>query len=113
MSNDWRFTSINRERKIDPVVDQTIINSSDEVKVSIEGNESIIEASSSSVEQCDELSEMVDQDFGSLTLEESSDLITIEQANVRLSDAILDSLIKNFNGKVSKVRNIDSKDRIF
>ena len=108
-----RFVSINSARSLDAGVDQAMSTFTDAIEVSLEANESLIESGSSPEEVFEELGKVDDQDFCSLTLEQSSDLITTEQANSRLSNAVLDSLLKYFNGKVSGVRNVDSKDRIF
>ena len=108
-----RSASINSARSLDAGVDQTVSTFTDVIKVSLEANESLTESGSSREEVLEEIAEVANQDIGSLTLEDSSDLITIEQANSRLSNAVLDSLLENFNGKVSRVRNVDSKDRIF
>ena len=110
---DSGFLSIASSRIHGEGVDQTVNTSDDVIEVSLEANESPIEASSLAEDEFKDLGEVADQDFGSLALEESAELITIEQANSRLSNAILASLLKNFNGKVSRVRNIDGKDRIF
>ena len=107
------FDSITSSRILGVGVDETVNTSADEIEVSLEANESPIEAILSAEDEYKDLGEVADQDFGSLALEESAELITIEQANSRLSNAILASLHKNFNGKVSRVRNIDGKDRIF
>lgn len=40
-------------------------------------------------------------------------LITIEDARVKLADDILKTLQERFNGKLTEVRRIDAKDRIF
>ena len=108
-----RFVSINSARSLDAGVDQTMSTFTDVIEVSLEANKSLIESGSSPEEVLEKLGEVTNKDIGSLTLEDSSDLITIEQANSRLSNAVLDSLLKNFNGRVSRVRNVDSKDRIF
>ncbi|MEC8650654.1 MAG: hypothetical protein VXX82_06965 [Verrucomicrobiota bacterium] len=110
---DSRFVSIASSRILGEVVDQTVNTSTDVFEVSLEADESPIEASLLAEDEFKDLGEVADQDFGSLVLRESTELITIEQANSRLSDAILASLLKNFNGKVDRVRNIDGKDRIF
>lgn len=107
------FVSIASSRILGVGVDETVNTSADVIEVSLETNESPIEAILSAEDEFKDLGEVADQDFGSLALEESAELITIEQANSRLSNAILASLLKNFNGKVSRVRNIDGKDRIF
>ena len=108
-----RISTINSLCSLYTGVDHTMSTSTDVIELSLGANESFIEASSSVEDVFEDLGDAVDQDFGSLALEESSHLITIEQANSRLSNAILDSLLKNFNGKVSRVRNIDSRDRLF
>ena len=108
-----RVASINSARSLDGGVEQTVSTFIDVIDVSSEANESHTESSSSREEVLEEIGEVANQDIGTLTLEDSAELITIEQANSRLSNAVLDSLLKNFNGKVSGVRNIDSKDRIF
>lgn len=113
LRKDSRFVSINSARSLDAGVDQAMSTFTDAIEVSLEANESLIESGSSPEEVFEELGKVDDQDFCSLTLEQSSDLITTEQANSRLSNAVLDSLLKYFNGKVSGVRNVDSKDRIF
>lgn len=113
LKKDVRFVSIDSASSLDARVDQAMSTFTDAIEVSLEDNESLIESSSSPEEVFEELGEVDDQDFCSLTLDESSDLITIDEANSRLSNAVLDSLLKNFNGKVSGVRNVDSKDRIF
>ncbi|PDH29046.1 MAG: hypothetical protein CNC89_03675 [Puniceicoccaceae bacterium MED-G31] len=113
LKNVGRFVSIDSASSLDARVDQAMSTFTDAIEVSLEDNESLIESSSSPEEVFEELGEVDDQDFCSLTLDESSDLITIDEANSRLSNAVLDSLLKNFNGKVSGVRNVDSKDRIF
>ena len=107
------FVSIASSRILGVGVDETVNTSADVIEVSLETSESPIEAILSAEDEFKDLGEVADQDFGSLALEESAELITIEQANSRLSNAILASLLKNFNGKVSRVRNIDGKDRIF
>ena len=107
------FVSIASSRILGVGVDETVNTSADVIEVSLETNESPIEAILSAEDEFKDLRKVADQDFGSLALEESAELITIEQANSRLSNAILASLLKNFNGKVSRVRNIDGKDRIF
>ena len=108
-----RIASINSARSLDAGVDLTVSTYTDVIEVSLEANESLTESGSSREEVLQEIGEVANQDIGSLTLEDSAELITIEQANSRLSNAVLDSLLKNFNGKVSRVRNVDSKDRIF
>jgi hypothetical protein len=113
LKKDVSFVSIDSASSLDSRVDQAMSTFTDAIEVSLEANESLIESSSSPEEVFEELGEVDDQDFCSLTLDESSDLFTIDQANSRLSNAVLDSLLKNFNGKVSGVRNVDSKDRIF
>ena len=40
-------------------------------------------------------------------------LITIEDARVKLADDILKTLQERFNGKLTEVRRVDAKDRIF
>ncbi len=108
-----RVASINSARSLDAVVEQTVSTFNDVIDVSSEAIESLTKSGSSREEVLEEIGEVANQDIGSLTLEDSAELITIEQANSRLSNAVLDSLLKNFNGKVSRVRNVDSKDRIF
>ena len=108
-----RVASINSARSLDAGVEQTVSTFIDVIEVSLEANETLTESGSSREEVLEEIGEVANQDIGSLTLEDSAELITIEQANSRLSNAVLDSLLKNFNGKVSRVRNVDSKDRIF
>ena len=108
-----RVASINSARSLDAGVEQTVSTFIDVIEVSLEANETLTESGSSREEVLEEIGEVANQDIGSLTLEDSAELITIEQANSRLSNAVLDSLLKNFNGKVCGVRNIDSKDRIF
>ncbi|MGB0792249.1 MAG: hypothetical protein ACPGTR_01715 [Opitutales bacterium] len=44
---------------------------------------------------------------------DSSELLTAEGAEDRLSPAIKDSLRERFNGRISGVRKLDAKDRIF
>ena len=110
---DSGFVSIASSRILGEGVDQTVNTSADVIEVSLEANESPIEASLLAEDEFKDLGEVADQDFGTLVLGESTELITIEDANSRLSNAILASLLKNFNGKVSRVRNIDGKDRIF
>lgn len=110
---DSSFVSIASSRILGEGVDHTVNTSADVIEVSSEANESPFEASLLAEDEFKDLGEVANQDFGSLALGESTELITIEQANSRLSNAILASLLKNFNGKVSRVRNIDGKDRIF
>ena len=110
---DSGFVSISSSRIPSEGVDQTVNTSTDVIEVGLAANESPIEDELSAEDEFNDLGEVADQNFGSLALEESTELITIDQANSRLSDAILASLLKNFNGKVSRVRNIDGKDRIF
>ena len=110
---DSGFVSISSSRIPSEGVDQTVNTSTDVIEVGLAANESPIEDELSAEDEFKDLGEVADQNFGSLALEESTELITIDQANSRLSDAILASLLKNFNGKVSRVRNIDGKDRIF
>lgn len=110
---DSGFVSISSSRIPSEGVDQTVNTSTDVIEVGLAANESPIEDELSAEDEFKDLGEVADQNFGSLALEESTELITIDQANSRLSDAILASLLKNFNGKVDRVRNIDGKDRIF
>ena len=110
---DSGFVSISSSRIPSDGVDQTVNTSTDVIEVGLAANESPIEDELSAEDEFKDLGEVADQNFGSLALEESTELITIDQANSRLSNVILASLLKNFNGKVSRVRNIDGKDRIF
>ena len=110
---DSGFVSISSSRIPSEGVDQTVNTSTDVIEVGLAANESPIEDELSAEDEFNDLREVADQNFGSLALEESTKLITIDQANSRLSNVILASLLKNFNGKVSRVRNIDGKDRIF
>ena len=110
---DSGFVSISSSRIPSEGVDQTVNTSTDVIEVGLAANESPIEDELSAEDEFKDLGEVADQNFGSLALEESTELITIDQANSRLSNVILASLLKNFNGKVSRVRNIDGKDRIF
>ena len=110
---DSGFVSISSSRIPSEGVDKTVNTSTGVIEVGLAANESPNEDELSAEDEFKDLGEVADQNFGSLALEESTELITIDQANSRLSDAILASLLKNFNGKVSRVRNIDGKDRIF
>jgi hypothetical protein len=71
-----------------------------------------VPAAATSADSVDSPAELADA-IRAESANDSSELLTAEGAEDRLSPAIKDSLRERFNGRISGVRKLDAKDRIF